>query len=287
VNKTGIPYLDFAWNPGGFGCSHGCPTCWARRQATSTGPTAPACPDCRKFLVHFHPERLRGKLAPDARKTPAVVGVQFLGDLFDLARPDAEPLEVLDACLAGCQHTYVFLTRQYERARASMGEWYRTRIETHGRGLYDVTSRHWYVGTTCCTQEDYDRAAYLCGNTAWPWWVSMEPLTAPIVPGEAHRPRGVVIGSDNQRTADCGVGAIRTTVRAFEAVGVPVYVKQMWLWHCPNCGASLEDHHAAWKCYQCGHGMLTGLETNPTRFPVDLQRRDLPWTLTLKREGGR
>jgi protein gp37 len=30
MNKTAIPYLDFAWNPV-TGCTYGCPECWARK----------------------------------------------------------------------------------------------------------------------------------------------------------------------------------------------------------------------------------------------------------------
>lgn len=285
MNRTGIPYLDFAWNPCGFGCSHRCPTCWARRQATAGGPTSPTCQDCRQFKVHFHPERLRDKLAPTSRRKPAVVGVQFLGDLFDQRRCDNEPMAVMDACLDGCQHSYVFLTQQYARARDIMDRWYRLRIKTYGRSVYDITSRCWYVGTTCCTQDAYLHAANLHGDAAWPWWVSMEPLAEAIEPvSQAPRPKGVIIGADNQRSANCGFDAIVRTARAFEAVGVPVFIKQLWLWHCPNCR---ETWITPCDC-SCGtpaSRMLFGLETDPARFPLALQMRQLPWALTIKREG--
>lgn len=285
MNRTKIPYLDFCWNPCGFGCSHGCPTCWARRQATGKGPTAPACPDCRAFKVHFHPERLTGKLAPAARKKPAVVGVQFLGDLFDYKRADQHALALLDACMDACQHTYVFLTRQYELQRTLCNHWYRSRIETHGRSVYDLTSRCWYMGTTCTTQQQYIKAAVLCGDTAWPWWVSAEPLERPIVPGLHARPQGVVIGADNRLTHDCGVGVIRATARAFADAGVKVYVKQMWLWQCPSCREMYEER-AMGPSMRCPCGtpaadMLHTLATSPERFPADLRSRELPWTLTM------
>ena len=45
MNRTGIPYLDFTWNPGGFGCSAGCPGCWARRRLITDPALFP--PDLR------------------------------------------------------------------------------------------------------------------------------------------------------------------------------------------------------------------------------------------------
>lgn len=73
MNKTGIPYLDYVVNPGGYGCSKGCDGCWARRDALRRGK-AIGCKQCENFEVHFHPKRLG---EPAKRKKPAVIGVQF------------------------------------------------------------------------------------------------------------------------------------------------------------------------------------------------------------------
>lgn len=288
MNKTRIPYLDFAWNPGGFGCSAGCPTCWARRQATSKGPTAPACRFCRQFAVHFHPERLEVKFSPAGRKKAAVVGVQFLGDLFDPQRDSRETYSALDACFKAPQHDYVFLTRQYELADIMLNTWRHDRINEHGRSVHDLISRSWHIGTTCTRQGDYNRAARIFGASGWQWWVSAEPLAMPLEPGESARPTCIIIGSDNRVSADCGVACIRQTVQTFEAACVPVYVKQMWMARCPCCNNTFETRNMrpSLTC-ECGTpvaNFLESLETNPDRLPLDLRARQLPWTLTMKKE---
>ena len=179
MNKTGIAYLDFAWNPCGFGCSHGCPTCFARRQATSTGPTAPKCPDCRAFLFHFHPERLERKLSPAGHRKPAVIGVQFLGDLFDELRPSGEIYGVLAAVYAAPQHTYVFLTQRPAKAAIHLMEWYSTGGGGHvtGGGL----PRNWNVGCTIKgpgpqAMEDIAALCQIRGRL----WLSLEPLAGNV-----------------------------------------------------------------------------------------------------------
>ena len=67
MNKTGIPYLDFGWNPGGCGCSNGCDGCWARVKVAPRVGRINDCDDCKNFRVHFHPERLGD---PAKRKKP-------------------------------------------------------------------------------------------------------------------------------------------------------------------------------------------------------------------------
>lgn len=284
MNRTGIPYLDFCWNPCGFGCSRGCHTCWARRQATSGGPTAPACPDCRRFAVHFHPERLSGKASPAGRKKPAVIGVQFLGDLFDAERPGSEMMRTLDACMSAPQHEYVFLTRQVDRCLRAVNAWTLSQASVTQAG--NIVRDRWHMGVTCTTQAAYDAAAMTMGNLyAGRWWISAEPLAGPIAPGQWHCPVGVVIGSDNMLSADCSVAAIRQTAQAFAAAGVKVYVKQMWLTWCPACGTYTESEPPAGGCDCTNPQWRRVLVTDPALFPAGLRMRDLPWTLTTKEAG--
>jgi protein gp37 len=248
MNKTGINYLDYCWNPMGAGCSNSanCPTCWARKQAMTPGPRQPKCSDCRAFKVHFHPERLERRLSPAHVKKPAVVGVEFMGDLFDRVRLPAETRSCLEVCYHTPQHTYVFLTREYGIFRA--------------RTLGVAPLPNWHIGTTCQRQSDFDRAAQAVGESGWNWWVSAEPLSGPIIPG-AHRPEGIIIGCDNDIEVHWDERRLRYTADAFREAGVKVYVKQMWV----------------------TRGKLTRRATLPEEMPEGLRSRELPWTLTTKK----
>jgi hypothetical protein len=221
-----------------------------------------------------------------------VVGVQFTGELFDTKRPIAQQLRVLDLLLGEApQHTAVLLTRQYERARSVLAMCLAGAVERRhaagglGADVYAAIKRQMHVGTTCTTQAEYDLARDHFGNTIWGWWVSAEPLHEAIVPKGDQLPKGIIIGADNVQSADCGVDAIRATADAFVHAGVKVYVKQLWMWRCPDCSAAYENARAVGPSMRCSCGVpaakfARGLARNLENFPPDLNLRQLPWTLT-------
>jgi protein gp37 len=193
MNKTGIQYLDFTWNPV-TGCTKGCPECWARE--VSQKRLAPAAdkkffeqskcrrfgdnslPDYneglrlkeiaeayRTFAPTLHPERLN---QPARRKKPAVIGVCFMGDLFDPACKANWFSEVACATMSAIgadHHTYVFLTKQ------PAGMAYR---------LKDADALpHWHLGFSARTQAEFDEGWPHMAKLAaagWKVWVSLEPM---------------------------------------------------------------------------------------------------------------
>jgi len=274
MNPSNIPYLDLAWNPGGFGCSNHCPGCWARKMAPRIGKII-GCRDCAEFKVHMHPERLA---EPVKRKKPAVIGVQFTGELFDPARPQEDVEAVLRAIEAAPWHTYVFLTQRPERIPR--------------RRFADLSARqagNCWIGITART------GAELATRSADLWdvparkWVSMEPLAA----GADMESEfdfwhelfdGVVIGCDNRLSAGCDLSAAGDIVRACRARGIRVYVKQILTWRCPKCGR-LAGHLAQHRTCPCGTPEVRFrrvLLRDPADFPADLRVRELPWKLASK-----
>ena len=103
--KRGIGYLDDDWNPV-VGCTRGCPWCWARRQAKRQKHN---CQKCYDFTPHLHPERLD---EPLRTRKPSVIGVGFMGDLFDAALPDSVRDECFGVMDTAHWHTFVLLTKQ-------------------------------------------------------------------------------------------------------------------------------------------------------------------------------
>jgi protein gp37 len=301
VNKTGIPYLDFGWNPCGFGCSKGCDGCWAAKMVRS--PAAPACPDCRAFRPHFHPERLTGKQSPSGRGKPAVIGVQFTGDLFDpqrLLSHDPAVMspagQVLEAMHAAPQHTYVLLTQQPSYALARLNAW----LSAHGlTRLPD----NWFVGATVRTAAQATATFPYLLSIPGRLWLSLEPLAEALVvcqtegrhvfpgmlcwgPDMPGQLAGVVIGEDNCAAHACGIQAVRVVARQVLAAGVPLFVKQLWMWQCPRCRAStveaIAGHRYCHSCMLSETSFRRVLVDDPALFPADLRHRQLPWTLATK-----
>lgn len=116
MNKTGIDYCDFTFNPT-HGCSHagtpGCDFCWARnmsKRLAAMGAKGYAPDD--PFKVVCMPDKLN---EPLKRKKPAIIAVSFMGDLH---HPDV-PVEFIDRVVGvmalATQHRFIILTKRAER----------------------------------------------------------------------------------------------------------------------------------------------------------------------------
>lgn len=116
MNKTGIEYLDYTWNPT-VGCSPvsaGCRECWASimsKRLKAMGQKDYQLDD--PFKPRFLPHRLD---EPLKIKKPARIGVSFMGDLF---HPDI-PLHWIDEIfqvIAESIHTFLILTKRPENMK--------------------------------------------------------------------------------------------------------------------------------------------------------------------------
>lgn len=145
MNRTNIEYLDFTYNPVVMRCtpvSDGCDNCWhlrmcdrhkvnpklsAKKSAAYAG--GPVCLDEKELN------------APLRRRKPAVIGVQFMGDLFHLevaVEMIAEVFNIMasrtlrcvphprgeheDECWSGPFHQYLILTKRPARMRRFITE---------------------------------------------------------------------------------------------------------------------------------------------------------------------
>lgn len=116
LSKSGIEYLDFLWDFES-GCTNGCSYCWARPITVRFKDRYP-----NGFAPTIYPEAL---LSPLHLKKPSVIGVCFMGDLFDDAIDPERQIEVphkvlphtlrelVFGTIRQCpQHRFLFLTKQ-------------------------------------------------------------------------------------------------------------------------------------------------------------------------------
>jgi len=211
LGKTKIPYLTALWHPT-TGCSFGCPTCWARslvcnRLAGTMKGLPPAitadlegnAEDGDPFAPTFHADRLADPLRV---KKPQVIGVSFLGDLFDPAITDEQIAAVFGVMAVAPWHTFIVLTKRAER----MMRWFAWLSTAPGYGpigrifdylqgtlpvadlrrRYSATGASWplpnvWIGVSVTNQADaYDRIMHLIRTPATHRWVSAEPLVAAV-----------------------------------------------------------------------------------------------------------
>lgn len=115
MSKTKIDYLDKVWNPMS-GCakiSPGCANCYAERMSKRLAGRF-GYPDNNPFRVTLHSDKLE---EPLRWKTPQVVGVCFMGDLFHEDVPEDFIDKVFAVMALSPQHTFLVLTKRPERMR--------------------------------------------------------------------------------------------------------------------------------------------------------------------------
>ncbi len=221
LSKSGIEYLDYAWNFES-GCTKGCTYCYARKTAA-------------RFPDHY-PNGFEPTLYPEAftsplhLKKPSVIGVAFMGDLFDdevdpdyehvLPGPSWSPMlrhslrDWIFGTIKKCpQHRFLFLTKRPE----NLAKW------------SPFPDNCWVgVSVTQCL----DGAHYLGDIAARVKYISFEPLLYwSVDPTEAARLftdwgiNWVIIGAQTKPTILPEAQWVQDIIGAADKRGLPVFLK--------------------------------------------------------------
>ncbi len=175
--KTKIEYLSYTWNPLAMRCtpcSPGCTNCWHIRYADRLSGNAGIASNKRAAYAGGPPVLDMKELgAPLRKRKPAMIGVQFMGDLFHEDVSD-EWIEEVFAIMEVCQrHTFMLLTKRPERA---------VKFVTHPTGKHLVRDNVW-MGTTVENQPAADKRILelLKLRKYFPvLFVSAEPMLGPM-----------------------------------------------------------------------------------------------------------
>lgn len=158
MNRTGIEYLDYSWNPTA-GCSgKGCAVrrdCWAAKMAKRLGRYCSTCPS---FVPHVHFERFD---EPLLLKKPSRIGVSFMGDFYDDGISGWVRSRVYMTMENAPQHTFIVLTKQPEN-------------------IDEYLPQNLWVGVSVNRVEDLWRIGALKATDAVVKIVSFEPLLEDI-----------------------------------------------------------------------------------------------------------
>lgn len=176
MNKTGIEYLDFTWNPI-HGCSKistGCRGCWAERTSKRlAGMGAPGYDPENPFRPTYHPEKLK---EPLKRKKPACIGVGFMGDLFHMAFAPEQIKAIMDVVFEANWHTFFILTKRPDEMLCFL-------IDHYSHEVLRNASHVWF-GVSIEDQPTADSRLpalmELGRRGAINLWVSIEPMVGSI-----------------------------------------------------------------------------------------------------------
>lgn len=183
MQRTKIEYLTHTWNPIAMRCTPvgpGCEHCWHLRMADRLKMN-PALSDrgraayAGEYDPWLDPRRLH---KPTTRKQPAVVGVQFMGDLFHDSVTDFQIMKVWKEMEVASWHTFLVLTKRPGR----METWITDRWKYSDYPILkeDPLPNVW-LGTSVENQKWADlRIPALYRSPAAAYWLSIEPMLGPI-----------------------------------------------------------------------------------------------------------
>lgn len=166
MNRTKIEYLDYTWNPfvgcTGKDCAVGS-NCWARRMAKRMKPK---CAKCYEFTPHYHYERFT---QPEKMKNPSVIGVGFMGDIFDSGYGIAIHKSLFYEMGKCFRHRFLVLTKQSETMVSFFKNW-------------ENVPKNVAVGVSVNNSKDLHRIDDLRQVDAIMRYVSFEPLYEELEP---------------------------------------------------------------------------------------------------------
>ncbi len=123
MNKTGIEYLDYTWNPVAMRCtpvSKGCENCWHITRAKMLANNPMISEDAQKaYAGRTGPLLIKSRLEqPRKVKKPSMIGVQFMGDLFHEDVADFMIDSVFIHIKQMNHHTFIVLTKRPKRMKS-------------------------------------------------------------------------------------------------------------------------------------------------------------------------
>ena len=221
LSKTDIEYLDYVWNFES-GCTKGCSYCYAKKVATRFPGRYP-----NGFEPTLYPEAFT---SPLRLKKPSIVGVGYMGDLFDdevdpeyehvLPGPSWSPTlrhslrEWILGTIRKCpQHRFLFLTKQPQ----NLAKW-------------SPFPDNCWVGVSATGYWEYVEACNFLSNIeARVKYVSFEPLLSWDKKAsyffESSGINWVIIGAQTKPTVQPKTEWVKEIVDAADGAGIPVFMK--------------------------------------------------------------
>lgn len=123
MNKTSIEYLQYTWNSLAMLCeplSIGCTNCWHRPIAKHRLANNPhVSPEARAaYSGKSKPILVESRISkPSKRKTPSLIGVQYMGDLFHPRVLDHQLDRIFCTMFTADHHYFVILTKRPSRMK--------------------------------------------------------------------------------------------------------------------------------------------------------------------------
>lgn len=119
MNKTDIDYLTHSWNPIAMRCSEiseGCANCWSLKLCDRMAANPIFSDEVRAaYAGETGPVLVESRLREPLKGKDKVIGVQFMGDLWNDQVPDEFIDQVFGVMSLATQHRFIVLTKRAKR----------------------------------------------------------------------------------------------------------------------------------------------------------------------------
>lgn len=183
MNKTKIQWTEQTWNPitGCSKISDGCANCYAARMAKRL--KAMGNPRYKnEFEVAMHSDLYD---APLKIKTPKMIFVNSMSDLFHEDVPDEDIMQIFDTMNKAFWHTFQVLTKRPERV-----------LKMDNSGVLTWSNNIW-MGTTVENNKYLHRIDSLRQTKAYVKFLSCEPLLGSLVNMDLDGIDWVIVGGES------------------------------------------------------------------------------------------
>ncbi len=183
MNKTKIQWTEQTWNPitGCSKISDGCLNCYAARMAKRL--KAMENPRYRnEFEVTMHNDLYD---VPIRIKTPKMIFVNSMSDLFHEDVPDEDILKIFDTMNKASWHTFQVLTKRPERV-----------LKMDDSGMLSWSNNIW-MGTTVENDKYLHRIDCLRQTKAYVKFLSCEPLLGSLTTMDLNGIDWVIVGGES------------------------------------------------------------------------------------------
>jgi protein gp37 len=244
--------------------SEGCRECWHLKTADRLCKN-PGLPNLeRSALSGEGGFVLRNKelSAPTKTKKPAVIGVQFMGDLFHEDVSVSARDFIYHAMNCAPWHKYLLLTKRPDAMLAD--------IKRAGGG---TLPDYIWPGLTVVNQQEADEKQSGFMKVPGKKFLSLEPLLSDIPFLLLHDISLVIIGCETgPHRRPCKLEWIRSIVEQCRAAGVPVWVKQIEI--------ERDIHPKPNNRGDITWDVVERVSHDMAEFPPDLRVRELAWKVT-------
>lgn len=222
AEHSSIEWTDATWNPitGCTKISPGCKNCYAEKFAERFRGV-PGHPYEQGFDLKLWPERLD---LPRTWKSPRMIFVNSMSDLFHEAVPDAFIESVVATMVATSRHTFQVLTKRSKR----LAEWSQARA-AGSRGPSLAWPQNVWVGVSIENENYLSRVDDLRRVPAATRFLSVEPLLGPLnlTPRHLRGIQWVIVGGESgPRARPMQPEWVRAVREVCEAADVAFFFKQ-------------------------------------------------------------